>query len=229
MRRIVALVGLCLSTLFSWAQIKDIEIIAGPNIGMLRSSMINQSTETKLTFDSKIGYSMGIGSNYFFNEKFSLGARLLYQRTTVRGDFPFEYGNGKGNLELTTSFDYISLPIMARYTIGNKMKFSGEVGGFVNYLLNSNVSNYFVYNSMTPTYAEATGQYKNFDAGLSLGLSSQVPLSKKLSAKLSVYDNYGLVDISDIENPAIPNRQNKANYLRSNTVNLLAGIVYSLR
>ena len=200
-------------------------------MGMLRGNLATYATDVKPIFNSKIGYSIGVGSNYFFNEKFSLGARVLYQRTTVLGDFPFAWtsadGDYVGNLELTTSFDYISLPIMARYTLGNKIKFNGELGGFVNYLLNSSVSNYIEYNSQTQTFAEASGQYTKFDAGLSLGLSSQVPLGEKISVKLSVYDNYGLVNISTLQHPSNPIRSE--HYLKSNTVNLLAGIVYQIQ
>lgn len=227
MGKIVFLHVFCLLTMSSsWAQIKDIEFMLGPNMGTLRSNLTDPVFETKANYYSIIDYSAGVGSSYYFNEKFSLGAQLLYQSTTVRGNFPFEDGNGTGNLELTTSFDHISLPIRARYTVGHKVKFSGELGGFINCLLNSTPKDYFTYNSMTSTFAEASGQYTRFDAGLSLGFSSQISLHEKLSVKLSLSDNYGLVNISGLQFSQFP--IHSSHYLKSNTLNLLAGIVYSL-
>lgn len=210
----------------SWAQIKDIEFMLGPNMGTLRSNLTDPVFETKANYYSIIDFSLGVGSSYYFNEKFSLGAQLLYQSTTIRGNFPFEYGSSIGNLDLTTSFDHISLPVRARYTVGEKVKFSGELGGFINCLLNSTVNDYFMYNSITTTFAEASEKYTRFDAGLSLGFSSQVALGEKLSVKLSLSDNYGLVNISTLQFYQFPIHSSK--YLKSNTLNLLAGIVYSL-
>ncbi|MEK6783696.1 MAG: porin family protein [Bacteroidota bacterium] len=227
MVKIVFLLVLCLFTMSSSrAQIKDIEFMLGPSMGTLHSNMTDPGSLTTANYSAKMGYSAGVGSSYYFTENFSLGAQLIYQKTTVRGNFPFEFENFTGNLELTTSFDHLSLPVRARYTMGNKVKFSSELGGFINCLLNSTAKDYFMYGSITPTFAEASEQYTRFDAGLSLGFSSQVSLSEKLNVKLSLTDNYGLVNISALQYPQFP--IHSSNFFKSNTMNLLAGIVYSL-
>ena len=227
MGKIVFLIVLHFFTMSSSrAQIKDIEFMLGPSMGTLRSNLTDPVSLRTTNYSTKMGYSAGVGSSYYFTENFSLGAQLLYQKTTVRGNFPFEFENSSGNLELTTSFDHLSLPVRTRYTVGNKVKFSGELGGFINCLLNSTTKDYFMYSSMTPTFAEASEQYTRFDAGLSLGFSSQVSLHEKLSIKLSLTDNYGLVNISALQFRQFP--IHSSNYLKSNTMNLLAGIVYSL-
>jgi|GEM_PF-2746291 len=236
MRSLIFLFVFGLFSVSSRAQIKDVEIIAGPNFGMIRTNLVTPVNETKPAFTSKVGYTLGVGSSFFFKEKLSLGARVLYQKSIVRGDFPFEWSNAIGNLEVTTSFDYISLPIVMKYTLGEKIKFSGELGGFVNCLLNATARDYFLYDSQTPNYsnlnsmsanlAEGTEQYTRLDAGLTVGVSSQIPLSEKLSIKLSVYDNYGLVNISALQFNYRP--ISSSNYLKSNAINLLAGIVYRM-
>jgi hypothetical protein len=228
---------LILST--SWAQLKDIEVIAGPNQSTLRSSVVNPISGSKSNFESKMGFSAGVGSNYYFNDKFSITAQVLYQRTAIHGDFQSEWSNYRGVMQQTTSFEHISLPVRARYTVGNKVKFTGEFGGFVNYLINATASDYPVYDeSQTPNYEAINEMNSNFakasedsytrlDAGLSLGFSSHVSLNEKLGIKLSVSDNYGLANISKLEYLFLPMRNSY--YIRTNTMNLLAGVVYSLR
>jgi hypothetical protein len=91
----------------------------GIKAGMVLSSITQAPEEWEEELSYKSGFVGGAFLNYAFNEKFSLQPELLYTQKGVIGTL-YE---GFVDVEVTASFDYFELPVLAIYTFRGKEKF----------------------------------------------------------------------------------------------------------
>jgi len=201
------------------AQKTEVELLIGTNLSTLKPNVSNNSE-----YFPKFGFTEGIGLNTYLHPGVSLGFRLLYQRQIVRGMFPFQGPGYVGDVRLTTSFDKLTLPVVGRYTFGEKIKFTGEFGWFLSYQYSASVKDpdYVDVNPYYYEFAEQTKKYTLFDAGITLGVSAQIPIDERLSFKLLVFNNFGQVNISKI-------KYGQYQSFETNSVNILAGFTYKIK
>ena len=95
------------------------EIRYGAKVGVITANLTQTPAEWEQEQEYKAGFTGGLFLNYEFNEHFSLQPELLYTQKGVRDNLY----DGLISIDLTASFDYVELPVLAIYT------FSKE-GGF---------------------------------------------------------------------------------------------------
>lgn len=136
------------------------------------------SVQTELTFDPKgAKYSRVSSSESFYTE---------------------EYNNFEENL------NYLSLPVLARFDIGEKNRVYGYAGLYLSYLLSARITGeYVIYNNFNPDQREVTNvdrDYKseidNFDFGAVMGLGMDFALSEKYILFVDGRFNWGWANVA---------------------------------
>jgi len=84
----------------------------GAKAGIIMSNL----TQTPESWDDaksyKTGFTGGVFMNYAFNERFSIQPELLYTMKGMKGNLY----DGLVSVDVTASFDYVELPVLAVYT-----------------------------------------------------------------------------------------------------------------
>lgn len=181
----------------------DVSIFTGLNL----SNYVNNTFGAD--FKSGIGFTIGIEGEYFLNEKWSLVSGLNYERKTIISDFDVQIilpgGGGQQIVNVNDKFhyNYLSLPLMARYTLKDgKVSIFFKLGGYAGYLLNAKFND-----------EDQSSLYVKGDGGLAGGIGVLIPVSEKHNFIIELRDHYSLVDI----NESTPETQ-------INTFSLLLGI-----
>lgn len=213
------LIGLLLiaSAGVAFGQKMDLEFLVGPSLVSLRGNDVIRDYHK-----AKVSFSTGVGFNYYLTPEFSLGLKFLYEGKGSRGEFSALYYDEDGqpftrDIKVRTNFDYLSLPITARYSFGNKIRFCGEAGTFVSYLLKQTES----LEGLGTTPMNRTGWFRQTDIGVSFGVSASFPMTKKVDLSASLLDNIGLVNISSI---LVSNNET----IKTNSLIAFLGITYRL-
>lgn len=97
----------------------------GIKAGMVLSSITQAPEEWEDELSYKWGFVGGAFLNYAFNDKFSLQPELLYTQKGVIGNL-YE---GFVDVDVTASFDYFELPVLAIYKFRSKEKFRPLIYG----------------------------------------------------------------------------------------------------
>lgn len=131
-----------------------------------------------------------------------------------------------GSGKVTRHFDYLTLPVLARFTFGQKAHFFFNTGLFAGISTRQveirEGTMKYPSQGGTITYYKTTSHsiedFNPIDFGLVGGIGIEVPLKKKWNISMEMRDNLGLIS-SILRN----------NYsLRTNTLTMLLGISYKL-
>ncbi len=146
------------------------EISYGAKVGVMVANLTQTPAEWEQEQEYKAGFTGGVFLNYAFNEHFSLQPELLYTQKGVRDNL-YE---GLISIDLTASFDYVELPVLAIYTFS-------EVGAF----------RPFVYG----------GPNVSFTVGSELELSASILSTAVDFSSLTHVTDFGLVAGGGMEYP----------------------------
>jgi hypothetical protein len=182
-------------------------------IGILLASMVYSQNETKIgvnfggtyskfrgnslieNADPKMDFLIGASFEYYIKENLSLKTGLNYERKGFTnksfGFEEFEFSSNK--IKVTTNFNYLILPILIKYELGNLKQFFVEGGVFLGYLLNTKTKA-----SGYPT-DDSTSLNKKLDVGLSFGIGKKFNLNDESNLNIEIRENLGLINISDVE------------------------------
>ncbi len=209
----------CSSVIISHGQKMDMEILVGPNLGYVKGFEI-------LT-DFKTGLTTGLGFNYYFNDKFSVGLKFLYEEKGSQGEIIAAYsldpllGRIDIKAKLRSDYQYLTLPLSTKFTIGNKVRYYFEFGTFASHLVKSQ----FVSGGLgtnPDNILDATNLHKKFDFGLSFAMGTKLSISNRFHLNLMLLNNLGLIDIRD--------GSSASNFpLRTNSFGVLAGGTYQIK
>lgn len=214
---IVTILFFCSTFLIGQTNKSEIGIELGPNLRSLRGNEMLEKID-----DISFAYSGGLSFQYFFTKTVSLRTNISYERKgfSIKEKASDQYGNPVGEMIFHSDFNYLTIPILARLTLGKKVKLFGNIGPYIGYLLKQT--------DVTEAYAEFpksevdnTDNYNKTDFGISAGLGTKIPIGDKLIFSLEIRDNLGLTNISSI--PVINDGS-----IKTNTTNLLIGIGYKL-
>jgi hypothetical protein len=112
-------------------------LVAGPNISFKSSKEDYGSVQHK--HKPGTGFQAGIRSDYFFSQKFAVSAGLLFKQNNASEELnynsPGEPGGGNYNENFTTkyTYNYLSVPLLAMYTVTENLSLSA--GPELNYLV----------------------------------------------------------------------------------------------
>lgn len=164
-------------------------------------------------------YNLGANFNYALTESFSVQTGLSYEDKRTRNEFLISdsLGNPLYDYNIVSSSDYLSIPLMVRKSLGQKVKFMMSAGLNFGFLLGEEAKD--LNNNMAST--TAAGYYKTFDLGLLLGVGTIIPLSERINLNCELRNNLGLTDMRNDR----PENSSKDFF---NATYLLLGLNYQL-
>jgi len=173
--------------------------------------------------DPMLSYAVGVSYQFSFSESFSFFSALDYERkgSVVNVTATDQSGNKIGELVVHTNYDYLVLPLLARYSFGNQIKMYINAGPYVGYLLR--VTSVTDENDIVPhTELDLTGDSYKYDFGISAGLGAKIPINNKMAFKVEVRNNLGLVNT--LSAPI----EEEGGSVKTNSTNLLLGVTFNL-
>jgi len=169
-----------------------------------------------------LSYTFGITYQYSFSESFSFCTALDYEHKGSAYKIPLtgENSDPEDAIVAYTNYNYLVLPILARFWFANQNNLFCNVGPYVGYLtkvtaiIEDEDNNYY-------EEFDATDQSYKYDFGFSLGLGAKIPISSMIAFKVEVRNNLGLVNISKTIDESM-------GVVKTNSTNLLIGVTIIL-
>jgi hypothetical protein len=193
------------------AQINKFEfgVEASPSFTFLKGSRIEKY------YNGTLGFSGSITFQYNWRKRIALRTNIAYERKGGEGEFDFtdNYGASIGKGVVNLNFDYLTIPVLVRYTFGKRVKYFINGGSYFSYLIKQTL---VFKGANSDGESNNTSSYNRLDVGISLGIGLQYPINEKLILSSEIRGNMGLAN-------ALPNGD-----LKVNSVNLLLGIAYRL-
>jgi hypothetical protein len=197
---------LSVATVFIYAQEKlTFSIQGGVNYSSLRFE------DDRITdHDSEVGYLFGMSSNFYLGKKLYLDIEVNYERKKVSVYVSKIFINSVsfgGDFRNFDIYEFITLPVMLRYEIGEINSFYVKGGPFLGCLLTAkekindgdlsqNLSEYFT----------------DFDFGFSIGIGKIFSLDSSNKLMLELRNNIGLTNI---------NNDPRSQYTKTNSLNFI--------
>ena len=195
----------------------DVGIVGGPGITALR--MVNYKLESPTP---TAGFYFGISGRYIFTKNISIHTELAFDRKGAVNNTTFTDASGDvlSTSKLVTQFNYLTLPLLLRASVGSKIEYFLQAGPYLSYLLNqtykySNTS----FNQNAVHKSNGTTFRPDMDFGISAGLGLVVPVKERFAISGELRGNYGFINLIS----------NNSNVKQTNeSLNLLIGISYKL-
>jgi hypothetical protein len=152
----------------------------GPRLGLNLANLSGDDVDNNKML---IGFNIGVLGNYAITDMFSVQAEVLYDTKGAK----FEYTDPTSNEEETVNFNlnYINIPIMAKATFGDAIKFFGEIGPTIGFLMSAKYDGETEYTSyeidpndplnLIETKVKYKDSFKGTDFGLVIGAGAVIP------------------------------------------------------
>lgn len=208
-------------------KLSAIEISAGSGLVSLYGTNISQNNGIRRL--PKLGYSARIGLLYPITSSISIDTGLLFERKGIRTDLETTYYDADkdinncectlsiGTIETNSNIDYLTLSGNTQFDIANT-SIKIEAGPYISYLLRAQSISQHSWDNVV-SYTTGNQTIKDYDMGISIGLSYQISINKKLLV-LRLIDRYGLVNIS--------NASVDKGITRTNALSFMIGFKYKL-
>ena len=168
------------------AQSFELGIQGGPGFSNIKGAALGTNNKTVFHY--------GLVGQYNINKKWAITAKALYDNKGF--EYSHHYASGK------ESSQYINVPIMAKWHIGNKVRAYIQAGGFIGLHLSSEhefIASQFTpqsgYTSYTAT-VDSSSNFKGTDFGLTTGLGLETRILNKLKFFFELEYAPGLADIT---------------------------------
>jgi hypothetical protein len=219
-------ISLALNSIHAQTSNFEIGVSGGPN-----SSPFTEKKPDQTHSDVQPKYAAYLEVSFQWNttDHLSLRSGIAYQQNKYSFETNYldagtcQSSNGTGK----DHFEYVTLPILARLTFGQKLQFFFNTGGSISFLTKQSESYKGTQtvvtggNSQTTTF-ESEGSnlsdYKKFNFGLSGGIGFGVPIEKRWNLSLELRSYFGLSNIL--------HENYYKRIARSNSLNLLLGVSY---
>lgn len=203
-------------SVFSQQNKWDVGIVGGPGITAL-------AKDNGYKPDPNFGFYTGLSGQYNFNEHFAIHTELAFDRKGTSNKITYtdpsgnEVGTGKG----VNQMNYLTLPVLFKASIGNKVKYFLQAGPYLSILLNQTLK----YSSSIddPLYnfkVNVTSHTTPMDFGMSAGIGALIPVKEKFAVSCELRGNYGFIDLY--------NRHSSNVYELNKSLNFLVGVNYKL-
>lgn len=195
----------------------DLGFEGGPNV-----SKIKGNKTSSLKYEPIIYGSFALTFQYNLPKLFSIRAAIGYERKGHQMQMQVTDENGTfiENTIFQSQFNYITLPILARFSFGKNIKFFLNIGAYGGFLFKEvdRIGETEHFKAIDQTN---TKNFKQFDYGLAGGFGLSVPMKSRWNVSLELRNNFGLENISSV--PLFNNGQ-----VITNTTNILLGFSYKL-
>lgn len=196
----------------------------GINAGATFSGFRGQEVPT-LNYGPGFGYLGGLTFEYELSDRLSLRANPAYQRKSSKATSQYELRQNFDDAPVlydqtfTFNYDYLSLPVTAKYNVGEKRSFFLSGGIFAAYLLQSEArskSDPSPPIDAAETPISTTSSNNKLDFGLSVGIGKSIAIGGSNTLTIELRDDLGLAKVGKFTNS------------RSNALNLLVGWSFTL-
>jgi hypothetical protein len=194
--------------------IERIELIIGPSVQLpddngFSDKLKEASMGTILhTFNSRYGYSFGLGVKQLLGERIEINSRFLWEQkgfieekkstSPNSTDFTFYRGDLKSN--------YFTLSISPIFYLSKERRIQVYPGIYYSWLQNS-FRKEELYNNNQLTFSGSTSNDPNLknDYGILVGGGYSIPISSKINLTIRLQFNYGIAKIMDVNSLQINN------------------------
>ena len=192
MKKTVLISILVLITTLTYSQ-KQLVGISG---GIVFSNIkMNSDFFTKRTF--KTDWASNINYERFFTERISIETGLQYERKGFIDYFSYldENGNEIRKGQIISQYEYLSIPIGIKYSIGKKFKTFGEIGIIPSYFINGEViyPDDIIIISPIPPLKDLVNR---FDLGVFAGFGFSYQIFKKVELNVNGIFNHSFISIT---------------------------------
>lgn len=178
--------------------LRKFEIVAGPSFSKNKGYLSN--------YDSKIGYSIGVGTSAKFSKSFSVNFRSLYEFKESAASYSFSRSDAN-NVSLmltdkyTNRFNYLTFYALPTLQLGSNKRIHISAGGYYSLLLKDNINIYTIESENNNFFSEynISNEFsfkQKYDAGISVLIGYSFKVGDKSQLLLQAFGNRGLVDIS---------------------------------
>lgn len=165
----------------------------GVNFSNVRTSNLNS--------DSSTGFNVGVMGDFFFSDRWSIKARLVYDRKGW--DNGFIEGTPNGSYTTDYNLDYLTIPVMANYHFGSKRNWYLNFGAYSGFLLSA---------KETEGGLDVKEGFNSSDFGLALGIGVKIPVSDKAKIFIEYEEQTGFSEIfKENDGPSIMNSRGSLN------------------
>ena len=168
-----------------------LEFQAGLNVASLSDPGNLASTAV---WNTRTGFIGAVTTDFTLSDEFSINSGIRFVQKGMKSEFFYSPDMIRGTLTL----NYLEVPVYLKFKIadlGTKLFVLG--GPTFSYLLRSTWEANSDVNGEFSGYSDAGIKYKNYDASVDVGLSTQTPFSAGLSILATAFYSYGVVKISD--------------------------------
>lgn len=169
-----------------------------------------------------LGFSAGLTFQYNLSKIFAINTGISFERkgSFFKGVAYDVNRNPIGNYRMHGNYDYLTIPLLLRASVGKKIRFYINAGPFFGYLIKqTDISR---VEGIGKIKRDNTSTMHQTDMGVSTGAGMIIPLNERLNLSGEIRNNRGLYNIS--KDPIISNGELKTNY-----TNLILGLNYRFR
>jgi hypothetical protein len=146
-------------------------------------------------WNTRTGFIGAVSTNFGLSDEFSINSGLRFVQKGMKSEF---FWPTEGMIRGTLTLNYLEVPVYIKFKIadlGTRLFVFG--GPTFSYLLHSKQEANSDLHGDVSGGSDAGIKYKNYDASVDVGLSTQTPFSADLSILATAFYSYGLVKISD--------------------------------
>lgn len=208
---------ICLIGVFCKAQEQGFYIGAegGAGASLLRGSAVGSQSPL-------LGYSGGLFFQYGFKKTFSIrtGGYFDLKGNAYKFDMPQPSGTTT-KARIRNEFNYVSVPLLFRFSFGKKLKVFVDAGPYGAYLLKQTIVFPDVKGVPVPGGKfDNTSSYKRTEFGVAEGVGISYAFDRMLLT-IEMRNNLGLTDINN-------GAAAKNTTIQTNATNILFGVAYCL-
>lgn len=156
------------------------------------------------SYDSKVGYSVGVGYSQKIFKSFSINLRTLFEMKGSEASYSYGLWDTTSSLEIdakyTTKFKYLTIYALPTLQVGKNKNIHISAGGYYAFLQKLSVNSYLTNSKTGEFISEYTSIDKNYfsptyDAGVSFQIGYSFKVSTKNKLMLQAFSNSGFVDL----------------------------------
>lgn len=139
--------------------------------------------------DGSISFNLAASADYYFSDRWSVRAKLIYDRKGWDNAFYSTYDEAT----LTTysektdvNLNYFTIPVEAKWHFGRKRNWYLHLGPYAGFLLNSKAKDLDL---------DTTDEFRTADFGIAFGGGVKFPISEKLKIFVEYDEQTGLSEI----------------------------------
>jgi hypothetical protein len=169
-------------------------IFIGPSFGLLRGSGFDTGSEKYQR--TKLGYTVGIGTNYHVSEPFDFSAQIMMESKVTKQYISYNGGQYKAEIKYSfRSFTFVLLPV---FRIGTSRKFGVGIGPYGSYIQKQVLDEYY-HNPPTYFKSDYTEFLLDWEFGLSFQCYYQIKVNNSFHLSLKLLNQLGLTNINNTE------------------------------